>query len=363
MAELGEQHARIDQELWEAVRTVVDSSSFIGGKWVETFEDDFARSQESADFVSCGNGTDALFIALKALGVGPGDEVVTTAHSWFSTAEVISLCGASPVFVDVDDYFHLNPDALEDAVNERTKAIIGVHLFGQVFDAPAVASFAQRAGVALIEDSAQAHGASLDQRPVGSWGMAATFSFFPGKNLGAWGDAGGIATNDLDFASECRRFARHGGLKKHEHQIPGLNSRLDAIQAAVLRVKLPYLKAWNARREVIASMYRDRLAHIPQIELPLVRSGARHVWHQFAILVDDRMQLRAFLEDRGVETAIHYPRALPFTPAYEHLGYGPESLPRAWSNQRRILSLPIYPEMTDDQAEYVVECLLTHYGP
>lgn len=351
------QHAALQPELDAAVAGVLASSGFIGGPDVAGFEAEFAEWQGAQFAIGCANGTDAIYIVLKSLGIGLGDEVITTAHSWISTAEAITQTGATVRFVDVDRHYHLEPSHVEAAVTHRTRAIIGVHLFGQPFDGPALKSIADRHGLFLIEDSAQAHGAALHGDPVGSWGTAATFSFFPGKNLGAWGDAGAILTNDADLARACKVFARHGGLSKHDHEIPGINSRLDAIHAAVLRVKLRRVKDWNARRSELAEVYFDGLRGLDGIELPAVRPGSGHVWHLFVIQVPRRDALQQSLADAGIATGIHYPRALPFTRAYQPLGYRPAELRNAARNQERILSLPLYPEMTDEQALYVIHTL------
>lgn len=355
---LDRQHKALASELEDAVRKTIQSSAFIGGTAVEHFEEEFGAWTGSDEVVACANGTDAIFIVLKALGVGPGDEVITTAHSWISTAEVVDQCGATVRFVDVDEYYHINADLLRKAITTKTKAIIGVHLFGQTFNGPALSAVSEEFGLPLIEDSAQAHGASLDGAGVGSWGVAATYSFFPGKNLGAWGDAGAITTSDSSLARACRVYARHGGLKKHDHEIPGINSRLDALQAEVLRVKLPHLAEWTRRRRFIAARYLEALEGLEGMRglvLPRVRPGANPVWHLFVIQVDDRHRIAGELAERGISTGIHYPRALPFTKAYASLGYTPADLPQAWRNQDRILSLPLFPEMTDDEVSYVVQ--------
>lgn len=360
MADLALQHKSLEPGLSDAVATLVDQSRFIGGPPVVEFEQAFAEWGRATSCVACANGTDAIAIALHGLGIGPGDEVITSAHSWISSAEAASQVGADVRFVDVDEYFHLDVQQVEAAIGPRTAGVVGVHLFGQPFDGPALRDLAQRKGLALVEDSAQAHGATLNGEPVGSFGQAATFSFFPGKNLGAWGDAGAILTQDTDLAATMARYARHGGLSKHEHLFPGINSRLDSIQAAVLLQKLPHVAAWNARRVEIAEQYLTQLKGVQDLVLPAVRPGAQHVWHIFAVRTSRRDELAKHLSRHSIDTGIHYPQALPDTPAYKD-DAGTHEFPRARENAGTMLSLPLYPELSQAQRDHVVEQVLAFF--
>ncbi len=357
-SDLYSQYLAIQHELDDAIKTVIRRSAFVRGPFVEAFEQAFAEVQDAAYCVSCGNGTDALYIAMKALGVGPGDEVITTAHSWIATSETITQAEAKVVFCDTDGAsFTLDPRRVEELVTPRTVGIIPVHLFGQPADMDAICAIADRHGLWVLEDCAQAHLATYRGRKVGTFGIAGTFSFYPGKNLGAMGDAGAIVTNDASLALRMAMFARHGGLKKGEHDIEGINSRMDGIQAAVLNVKLKYLRGWTDRRQAIARMYLEGLRGVPHLNLPVTLPGREHVYHLFVVSHPERDRLAAFLRARGIQTNIHYPRALPFLKAYRYLGHRQEDFPDAWRNQSRILSLPLYPELSDEQVRWVIESI------
>jgi dTDP-4-amino-4,6-dideoxygalactose transaminase len=261
------------------------------------------------------------------------------------------------VFVDVDDYYTINADLIERAITPRTRAILPVHLYGQPADMTRIAAIADRHKLSLVEDCAQAHYAAWLGRRVGTFGVAATFSFYPGKNLGAYGDAGAIITNDADLAQRLRMYANHGALRKHEHCIEGVNSRLDALQAAILNAKLPHIHDWTRARQQVASWYNEALAAIPGIRTPGVRSGGTHVWHLYVVQVDGRDAVAAELRERGIHTAVHYPTPLPLLPAYHRLGARPEQFPVATANAARILSLPIYPELSRQQVEFIAQSL------
>lgn len=355
--DLKAQYESIKPEIDRAIARIIEETAFIGGWPVKEFESAFTRAYGVNQCVSCANGTDAIYIALKMLGIGLGDEVVTTAHSWISTSEVISQTGARPVFVDVDDYYHLDVNRLEEAVTAQTRAVIPVHLYGQPADMPKIMEIAGRYDLKVIEDCAQAHFAEIEGRRVGTFGDAATFSFYPGKNLGAYGDAGAIITNDEALATSMRMYANHGALNKHDHRMEGINSRLDGIQAAVLSVKLPHLHEWTRARQQVASWYDERLSRVDGITVPQRRAGSSHVFHLYVIEVSERDSVRQYLAEHGIQTAVHYPVAIPLMPAYAYLGHEPESFPRARVNQDRILSLPIFPEMSLEQVDYVVEHL------
>jgi len=348
-------------EIDSAIGGVIRETAFIGGDVVRDFEKRYAEHYGVRNCVSVGNGTDAIYIALRMLGIGEGDEVITTAHSWISTSEAVSQAGAAPVFVDVDEYYLIDADRVEAAITKRTRAIIPVHLCGQAADMGRIIAIAKKHNLIVIEDCAQAHYATWNGQRVGTFGNVATFSFYPGKNLGAYGDAGAIATNDDELAKKMRMYANHGALVKHTHLMEGINSRLDGLQAAVLSAKLPHIHDWTARRQAVAALY-DRLfaGRLPADALPRIRPGATHVYHLYIIQVDRRNELVAHLQKRDIHTAVHYPTALPFMPAYARLGHRPDQFPRAHRNQGRILSLPIYPEMTPEMVAYVVDTVVEH---
>jgi dTDP-4-amino-4,6-dideoxygalactose transaminase len=355
--DLGAQYRAHRAEFDAALAGIIDKTAFIGGAAVEEFERRYARQYGIAHCISCGNGTDAIYIVLRMLGIGPGDEVITTASSWISTSETISQAGAKPVFVDVDEHYLIDPDAVEGAITSRTRAVLPVHLYGQAAQMGRIKELCDARGLRLIEDCAQAHFAEWRGQRVGTFGDAATFSFYPGKNLGAWGDAGAVVTNDDALARRCRMYANHGALVKHQHEMEGINSRMDGLQAALLTAKLPHIDEWTRARRRVAAMYDQALKGVGDLVLPRVRVDATHVYHLYVVASASRDALRGHLGARGVETAIHYPRALPLLPAYAALGYTAEDFPNAARNQGRILSLPIYAEMGDDLVQYVVDVI------
>lgn len=351
--DLAAQYKAHQAEFDAALHNVIEKTAFVGGEAVRNFERRYADAYGIEHCVSCGNGTDAIYIVLKMLGIGEGDEVITSAVSWISTSETITQAGARPVFVDVDENCLIDVDAIEAAISPRTKAVIPVHLYGQAVDMTRIVGICRRHGLKLVEDCAQAHFAEWRGQRVGTFGDAATFSFYPGKNLGAWGDAGAIVTHDAELARRCRMYANHGALVKHQHEMEGVNSRLDGLQAALLSAKLPHVATWTAARQAAARTYERLLAGIGDLRLPDTRDGATHVFHLYVIQTDRRDDLKAFLAERGVETAIHYPTALPLLPAYRYLGVDPGMFPCAARMQSRILSLPIYPELSTDMMTYV----------
>ncbi|MGH6680521.1 MAG: DegT/DnrJ/EryC1/StrS family aminotransferase, partial [Bradyrhizobium sp.] len=325
------------------------------GAYVDAFEREFAQAAEAKHCISCANGTDALYLALTALKVQPGDEVITTAHSWISTAAMITHAGATIVFCDTDGVtFTIDPAAIEAAITPRTVGIIPVHLYGQPADMDAIMAIADRHKLWVVEDCAQAHLARYNNRPVGSFGAAATYSFYPGKNLGAMGDAGAVITNDARLAEHIAMLARHGGLTKHQHQIEGINSRLDGLQAAILSAKLPHLAAWTRARQEAARVYDSCLNQIEGVVVPEVAAHRSHVYHLYTIKHPRRDALAAHLNANGVQTAVNYPTALPFLPAYSRFAHQPEQFPNAHSDQSRILSLPMFAEITQPQQEEVI---------
>ena len=350
------QYQTIKEEIDSAIESVIASSAFIRGPFVDRFEKNFSSLMGVDKCISCANGTDALYIAMRALGVKPGDEVIVPAHSWISTSETVSQTGATVVFCDTDsETFTIDTSLIEEKITDKTVGIIPVHLFGQPADMAAIMKIADAHSLWVIEDCAQAHLATVSQQVVGSFGDAATFSFYPGKNLGAMGDAGAIITNKQDLAEQMAMFARHGGLEKGQHKIEGINSRLDGIQAAILNVKMKYLKQWTAKRQAIAATYTEQLANLDELTLPTVASSREHVWHLYVIKAKKRDELRSFLASRGIQTVINYPTSLPFLEAYKYLNHTEADFPNAYQNQCRILSLPIFPEMTERQVTYVCE--------
>jgi dTDP-4-amino-4,6-dideoxygalactose transaminase len=348
------QYLTIQSEIDEAIATVIRESGFVRSRFVDDFEREFAVAMGVRHCVSCANGTDAIYIAMKGLGIEPGDEVVTTAHSWISTSETITQAGGRIVFCDTDgETFTIDPAQIEAKITPRTVGIIPVHLYGQAADMDAIMAIAKKHNLWVIEDCAQAHLAEYKGQKVGTFGNAATFSFYPGKNLGAMGDAGAIVTNDGKLAEWCATYARHGG--KGDHKIEGINSRLDGLQAAILSVKLPKLGGWTRARQEIAGQYNSLLAGTSGVITPLVAKDSTHVYHLYVIRSKKRDALREHMKKGGVDTVLNYPKALPFYPAYDYLGHNPGDFPNAFRNQNEILSIPIYPEMTTEQIKYVTE--------
>lgn len=361
--DLKAQYASIKDDIDRAIRSVIEETAFIGGKYVRAFEAEFAAAYGVKHVVSCANGTDSLYIIMKQLGIGAGDEVITAANSWISSSETISQAGARPVFCDVHPvYYSMDEEKLEALITPRTKAVIAVHLQGQMCDIARIKEICDRKGIFLIEDCAQSHFSAVGDKLAGLTGHAASFSFYPGKNLGAYGDAGCIITNDDQLAERCRMYANHGALVKHQHRIEGINSRLDGMQAAILSAKLPHLLKWTQARIDNAALYTKHLAGIPGIVLPATRPGTKHSFHLYMIQADDRDGLMAHLKEKGIETAVHYPTALPNLPAYAYLGTKPSDFPVATRLQGRILSLPLYPELTEVQVCYVRDAIAAFQG-
>jgi dTDP-4-amino-4,6-dideoxygalactose transaminase len=359
--DLKAQYQAIKAEIDPAIQSVIADTAFVGGPYVEGFEKAFAGKFGARHCISCASGTDAIYVTLKGLGIGPGDEVITAANSFIATSETVTQTGARPVFVDVDEYFHLDPSQLEAKITPRTKAVIPVHLFGQAADLEAVRAVCEKHGLFLIEDCAQSHFATYKGRQTGTFGIAGTFSFYPGKNLGAYGDGGAILTNDDAFARAARLFANHGSLQKYIHEIEGINSRLDAIQAAVLQAKLKHIDDWNAARHAHALRYNALLEEVKPVRCPKLRPEAFHIFHLYVIRAERRDDLAAFLKAQGVATGIHYPTALPLMPAYRHLKHTPAEFPAAYRYQGEILSLPMYPELKDEQIAHVAEKIAEFY--
>jgi dTDP-4-amino-4,6-dideoxygalactose transaminase len=358
------QNRSIWSELQEALDGVTSQAQFILGPAVERFEKAFAAYLGCKFCVGLNNGTSALHMALQACDVGPGHEVITTPHTWISTSWAISYVGAKPVYVDIDPAtYNINPALIERAITPRTRAILPVHLYGQACDMDALCGIAQKHSLLLIEDAAQAHGTIYDGRRIGSFGRIACFSFYPGKNLGAFGEGGAVVTDDEKLAQRIRQLRDHAQAGRHHHVELGHNTRMEGIQGAVLEVKLRHLDEWNAARARHAQRYHKLLADVPGIQLPAVPQPGAHVWHLFVVLVreKDRDILQKELAQRGVATGVHYPTPVPLQPAYAHLGHKPGDFPVAEDVMRRCLSLPMFAEMTDEQIDYAArairECL------
>jgi len=362
--DLKRQDAAIRDEIEAAMRRVIDDAAFIQGPYVERFEHAFAGFLGARHVVGVANGTDALLLALKALGIGAGDEVIIPANTFIATAEAAMHLGARPVLVDADPRtYNIAVDRIEGALTPRTKAIIPVHLYGQPADMGPILELAARYGVFVVEDAAQAQGAEYHGRRAGTLGHVACFSFYPAKNLGAYGDAGAVVTGDDRVASAVRRLGNHGGIEKYRHDLPGYNSRLDALQAAVLTVKLGQLDRWNQMRRDSARSYDRVLGSRSGVTLPEVQDGVRHVYHLYVVRVPQRTRdgLRAHLSAQGIQTGIHYPNPLHLTPAMSDLGYRRGAFPVAEQCAETVLSLPMYPGLEPGQIEFVAEQIRIYF--
>jgi dTDP-4-amino-4,6-dideoxygalactose transaminase len=360
--DLTAQYKSIQPAIDGAIQNVITDTAFIGGKYVKQFEQEFASLYGIKHIIPCANGTDSLYIIMKMLGVGAGDEVITVANSWISSSETITQTGAKPVFVDAHpQYYSLDETKLEAVITPRTKALIAVHLQGQVCDMDALVAICSKHKIHLVEDCAQSHFSEYKGARAGVTGIAGSFSFYPGKNLGAYGDAGCIATNDDALAEKCRMFANHGALKKPFHLIEGINSRMDGLQAAILSAKLPYILQWTEQRIANAALYHKYLDGIDQLIRPAIRPGTKHTYHLYVVRAQQRDALMQHLQANGVETAIHYPTPLPFLQAYAYLGHSRQDFPVAAQLQGEILSLPLFPELTEEQIQYVAGCIKQFY--
>ena len=351
------QYKSIKEEIDGAMEAVLSRTAFIGGPFAAAFEEKFAAFCNVAHCVGVGNGTDALSIALKALGIGPGDEVITAANSFIATSEAITSTGARVVFVDINPQtYNMDVSQLESLITPKTRAIIPVHLFGQPVDMDPVLTLAKKHGLKVVEDSAQAHGAVYRGRTIGSIGDMACFSFYPGKNLGAYGDAGAIVTNDEKLALRARMIANHGRTQKYNHELEGVNSRMDGFQGAILEVKLRHLPAWSEMRRKNAYLYNDYLKDTGLVT-PVEIADVTAVYHLYVVRVEaeKREDFQAFLKSKGVATGIHYPIALPNLIAYQYLGHSESDFPEATRASQEIVSLPMFPELTEEQIAYVAE--------
>ncbi len=356
LVDLKAQYASIKQEIDQAVFGVLESCNFILGGEVESFEKEFADFCETKYAIGCANGTDALTLALRALGIKQGDEVITQPNTFIATTEAITANGARPVFIDIEsDTFNINPELIEKAITPKTKAILPVHLFGQPAKMDKIMAIAQKYNLKVIEDAAQAHGAKYYSKRAGSFGDIACFSFYPGKNLGAYGDGGAVATSDEQLAQKIRMLRNHGREKKYEHEMEGVNSRLDELQAAVLRVKLRHLDEWNKARRERADIYNRLLQDINGLVLPFEVSGAESVYHLYVVRAQNRDKLQAVLKEQGIASGVHYPIPLHLQPAYQWLGLGKGDFPEAEKSADEILSLPMYPELSLADQEKIAQ--------
>jgi dTDP-4-amino-4,6-dideoxygalactose transaminase len=363
--DLAKQYQTIQDEVSQVVLEVLASGRYIGGAWVEAFEQQFAAYIGVSECVACNSGTDALYLALRALNIGPGDEVITTPFTFIATAEVISEVGATPVFVDVDPQtYNIDPAQIEPAITSKTRAIIPVHLFGQPANLTEIMAIAKAHNLVVIEDCAQSAGATWHDQQTGSIGQIGCFSFFPTKNLGACGDGGALTTNDPAIAATVRMLKDHGARQRYYHEAVGVNSRLDALQAAILQVKLRYLEGWNQQRRTVAQRYHELLSPVSAILLPQELSAGQSVWNQYTIRVPSpsaqpgyRDRLRERLQAQGVSSMVYYPIPLHLQPVYHSLGYQPTQLPVAEQLATEVLSLPMYPELDESQQMQVVYSL------
>lgn len=361
--DLKSQYHDIKDEVIPEIHNVLDSCSFILGPVVKNFEENFAAMHQTKYCLATSSGTDSLHLALMALGVGHGDEVIVPVNTFFATAEAVSLTGAKPVFVDCDaNYYNIDPLKIERSITGRTKGIIPVHLYGQVADMDPIIEIANKYDLWIIEDAAQAHCAEYKNRRAGSIGLIGCFSYYPGKNLGAYGEAGGVTTNNEKLYEIMQKIRDHGSSKKYYHELIGHNYRMEGIQGAVLSVKLRYIEKWSDQRRANAALYTELLSDVPQIITPKELESGRHVYHLYVIQVPDRENLQTFLNDNGVSTGLHYPIPLHLQPAYTSLGYKRGDFETAELQMDKILSLPMYPELRSSQIQYVVEKIKEFYS-
>ena len=366
LVDLKRQYQSIKTAIQVKLNHCLENTAFIGGNELIVFEENFAKFCETKYCIGCGNGTDALEIALQALGIGKNDEVIVPANSFIATAESVKTNGANVVFCDIDaNSYNIDVAKIEQLITKNTKAIIAVHLYGRPADLPKLCEIAHKHNLFLIEDAAQAQGATCNGQKIGSFGTISTFSFYPGKNLGAYGDAGAIVTNDENLFLQCKKIANHGRFRaKYEHEIIGRNSRLDAMQAAVLNVKLPYLESWNKKRRQIADLYHKLLANEKNIVLPKDEKHLNSVYHLYVIRVEaaKRKNLQAFLKEKGIATGIHYPVSLPLLAAFAYKKHQKQDFPIANTYMNEVLSLPIFPELSDEEVRYISAAIIAFFN-
>ncbi len=356
--DLKSQFREVEQEVLPMMKEAMENALFIGGPQVTGFEEEFGAFCSSKYCVGVNSGTDALRFALLAAGVGSGDEVITVPNTFIATTEAISQVGARPVFVDIDgDTYNMDVSRIGEAITPRTRAIVPVHIYGQPADMDPILEIAQQSNLVVIEDACQAHGALYKGRRAGSMGLAGCFSFYPGKNLGAYGEAGAVVTQSEEMADKMRMIRDHGQAKKYYHDLEGYNGRLDAIQAGVLRIKLKRLEAWSQARRQNAGRYNELLSRIEGVTVPVEPGGYRHVYHLYVILVEDRDALQDYLGEKGIATGLHYPVPLHLQKAYAGQGYEAGAFPVTERVASRVLSLPMFPELVKEQVEYVADCI------
>lgn len=356
--DLKPQFREVEHEILPMVKEAMEDAAFIGGPQVTGFEVEFGAFCDSKYCVGVNSGTDALRFALVAAGVGSGDEVITVPHTFIATTEAISQVGAKPVFVDIDlQTYNMDVSKIAGAITPRTRAIVPVHIYGQPADMDPILGIAHKNNLVVIEDACQAHGALYNGKRAGSMGLIGCFSFYPGKNLGAYGEAGAVVTQSEEVAEKIRMIRDHGQARKYYHDMEGYNGRLDAIQAGVLRIKLRRLEAWNQARRRNAGHYNELLSRIQGVTVPVESDGCRHVYHLYVILVDDRNALQKCLADKGVGTGLHYPVPLHLQKAYANQGHKEGDFPVTESAAGRVLSLPMFPELAKEQIEYVADCI------
>lgn len=362
LLDLYKQYQTIHQEIDEAIRNTIQTSAYIGGEGVTAFEKEFSEFQSAKYTVGVGNGTDAIEIAIESLDLPINSEIIVPANSFIASSEAISRQGHRVVFADIDpETYTLDPDEVTKRITSKTKAVLAVHLYGQPCRMDKLKQICEINNLKLIEDCAQAHGAEYQGRRVGAIGHIGTFSFYPGKNLGAYGDGGAITTDDVSLAKKCRMIANHGRINKYDHQFEGRNSRLDGIQAAILRVKLRHLATWLMQRRRIAKLYTDGLKHVGNIGIPIVRGDSLHAYHLYVIRTSKRNELAEFLKQRKIETGIHYPIALPKLKAYEYLNqYNEPMIANKYDSQ--LLSLPIGEHLTDDEVQRVIATVKEYFS-
>lgn len=362
--DLKSQYKSIKNEIEKSVQGVLDKGIFVGGEDVNNFEGELAKFCGAKYGISVNSGTDAIFLSLKALGIGQGDEVITTPFTFIATAEAIANCGAKPVFVDIkSDTFNIDILKIEKAITQNTRAIMPVHIFGQMADMDEIKKIAKKHNLFVIEDACQAIGAEYNAKKAGLIGDAGCFSFFPSKNLGAMGDGGAIITNNKKLNDIIRLLKNHGSSPKNKYKnlILGVNSRLDSIQATILRVKLNYINKWNEERRKIANYYSENLKEIEQIKVPVVKDGRNHIFHQYTIRVKLREKLKKYLEKEGIPTMIYYPLPLHLQPALKYLGYKKGDFLETERVAGEVLSLPIYPELSKENQDFIIKTIKEFY--
>jgi dTDP-4-amino-4,6-dideoxygalactose transaminase len=359
LTDLHRQYDSIKNEIDEVIHQVILKKAFIRGSFVEEFEHNFANCLCINHALGLGNGTDALFIALKTLGIKQGDEVITAANSFIASSEAITMTGAKVVFADCDNQYTIDPLEIRRKITPATRAIIPVHLYGQPADMDSILQIATEHNLFVIEDAAQSVLAEYKGRQTGSFGNFASFSFYPGKNLGAYGDAGALVTNEQACFEKARMFSNHGRINKYDHEFEGVNSRMDGIQGAILNVKLKYLSTWTDQRRSVANTYLKLLEDVPELILPEERPETKHVYHIFPVRVEARLRdsLLEHLKQNGIEAGVHYPVALPNLMAYSYLGHTPEDFPNASRFSQELISLPIFPELSEEEILYIVDTI------